>query len=653
VKDNYSPEITGDQNNTFYATENCSATVNLSVNATDICTPNFELEYKYDFDSNGDGSYDETVDNERNFQRLLQMGQYYLRWMITDNCGNAASFVQSINVKDEKAPTPYCYSDIVSVIIQNEGNVTIWANDFNLGSEDNCSGQDLYFTFGANSPVFYNSAHYYKPNNSGTGSLLANETEFLAGDAEFWQPVNKSSGKAFNCSDLGSNILQIYLEDAEGNKDFCTVEFDVQDNNNYCGGNNSQATVSGIVSSMNNNRIADVEMTLNNFDVESSEIQLTDNEGEYAFNLSTIYGDYILSTNYDGYYLDGVSTLDLILIQKHILGVTQLDSKDKLVAADVNHNGDISVMDLVSLRKIILGIADDFPLGKAWMVVPKTDFENEGIEAQQLSDSLRLENLAQGLNNIDFLGIKIGDVNHSSETLNSGNVEIRSIDQVQLELIEREFKAGDQLVIPFSIAEKIDLSGMQFTLRFDPQLTAFKEIRAAGLDMSSDNLGLRFESSGLISFSWNDISAKKFEKGDILFEVVFNGLKNSYLSEVFEINSKITIAEAYDSELEIMPVTLTVIDPIESVSEFELFQNSPNPFSETTNISFSIPTKQRVMLTITDLSGKVIYMYSNIYNQGFNEITVTKEELRNTSGILIYSLESEQGKISKRMLYIK
>ena len=54
-------------------------------------------------------------------------------------------------------------------------------------------------------------------------------------------------------------------------------------------------------------------------------------------------------------YTNGVSTLDLVLIQRHIfLGLTKLDSPEKLLAADVNKDGKVTASDLVELRKLIL-----------------------------------------------------------------------------------------------------------------------------------------------------------------------------------------------------------------------------------------------------------------------------------------------------------
>jgi len=49
------------------------------------------------------------------------------------------------------------------------------------------------------------------------------------------------------------------------------------------------------------------------------------------------------------------------LIQKHILFIERFGDYKKLLAADVNSDSDINVLDLLDLRKIILGIAEKLP----------------------------------------------------------------------------------------------------------------------------------------------------------------------------------------------------------------------------------------------------------------------------------------------------
>jgi len=66
---------------------------------------------------------------------------------------------------------------------------------------------------------------------------------------------------------------------------------------------------------------------------------------------------------------DGVSTIDITLMVRHILGLTLLDEDYKLIAADVNQDDKISGIDVVALRKVILGLSG-FPNDNVWQFDP-------------------------------------------------------------------------------------------------------------------------------------------------------------------------------------------------------------------------------------------------------------------------------------------
>ncbi|MBK9583675.1 MAG: hypothetical protein IPO48_17815 [Saprospiraceae bacterium] len=64
--------------------------------------------------------------------------------------------------------------------------------------------------------------------------------------------------------------------------------------------------------------------------------------------------------------MNGVSTLDLVMIQRHILGLQALDSNYKLIAADANNDGKVTASDLTDLRKLILGVTTALPNNTSW-----------------------------------------------------------------------------------------------------------------------------------------------------------------------------------------------------------------------------------------------------------------------------------------------
>ncbi|MEM1219026.1 MAG: hypothetical protein AAGH79_08935, partial [Bacteroidota bacterium] len=66
---------------------------------------------------------------------------------------------------------------------------------------------------------------------------------------------------------------------------------------------------------------------------------------------------------------NGLTTLDLVRIKKHILQVDPMQNPYRLLAADVNDSESITTLDLVAIQKVILGIETEFPNQQIWKFV--------------------------------------------------------------------------------------------------------------------------------------------------------------------------------------------------------------------------------------------------------------------------------------------
>ena len=87
-------------------------------------------------------------------------------------------------------------------------------------------------------------------------------------------------------------------------------------------------------------------------------------------------------------------------------------------------------------------------------------------------------------------------------------------------------------------------------------------------------------------------------------------------------------------------------------SEFVLFQNVPNPFSDITEIQFSLPGAGDVTFTVYDLSGREILRQTTTYNAGNNTIALRADQLNATS-VMYYTLETAYGTASRKMIQIR
>ena len=92
----------------------------------------------------------------------------------------------------------------------------------------------------------------------------------------------------------------------------------------------SAALISGDVQTDEGEMVEAVEVMISSTHPEHPSMVITQNNGAYAFSGNPMQLDYEISAARDDDYMNGVSTLDLVLIQKHILGLDLLDSPYKI-----------------------------------------------------------------------------------------------------------------------------------------------------------------------------------------------------------------------------------------------------------------------------------------------------------------------------------
>jgi type IX secretion system substrate protein len=87
-------------------------------------------------------------------------------------------------------------------------------------------------------------------------------------------------------------------------------------------------------------------------------------------------------------------------------------------------------------------------------------------------------------------------------------------------------------------------------------------------------------------------------------------------------------------------------------SEFKLHQNFPNPFNPTTNILFSIPGEEKVLLKIYNVLGKeVSTLLNEVKTAGTHSITFDGKSL--ASGVYFYSIEAGTFTSTKKFILLK
>ena len=350
--------------------------------------------------------------------------------------------------------------------------------------------------------------------------------------------------------------------------------------------------------------------------------------------------------------LNGVTTLDLALMSKHILGIERFTSPFPIIAADANKSGSVTTFDVVTLRRLILGIDTAFANNTSWRFVPSNyTFPNPADPFQaSFPESLNLNVQNVAITNAHFTGIKVGDVNGSVDPTARLAAEARGSEpSVPLVLEDRAFQAGDAIEIVLQ-APTASLEGLQFTLKFNAEALAFQAIDPEKGLIGAEYMGANRAAAGVLTFCFEPVAslaargrtAEQLSKP--LLALRFTARQSGVLSQVLRIANQPTPALAFRETGGASQPVLQFQSPNPTVRCF------PNPFG-TAGVSFETNTGSTgmVRLEIFDLHGKRIV--DKKYNNAAPTNTVhLPATLFPQAGVYLYTVDMGTHRISGKMI---
>ena len=587
--------------------ENCgNAYVELFVNATDDCTPTADLDFSYVITTAGGAFVDQGTNT--NASGAFANGEYVITWTVGDGCANYHSAPFTFKVEDKKKPTPVCINGLSTVIMPSAGAVTIWASDFESGSSfDNCTPYSgLQFSFSSD--------------------------------------VTETS-RTFTCDEISASsqvTVEIWVTDGNGNQDFCVTYILVQDPNGACPPT-ATAAVAGGIQTEEGDDVEDVTVTL----MGSNEAPITTGANG-AFNFPNMAGtNYVVTPTKDMNPLNGVTTFDLVLISKHILGTQALGTPYKMIAADANASNTITTFDIVTLRRLILQIDTDFANNDSWRFVASNyafpDVTNPWSEVFPETVNLETSNAT------DFVGVKIGDVNGSASPNSLLGTDTRTFDgNLVLNIEDTKVAAGEEFAVDFKASDFNNMLGYQFTLAFEN--AEFVDVTTSLEKLGTENFGLSMVEEGIITTSWNTATPVKMNDDAVLFTLTFKATAATQLSEVLSLSSRYTVAEAYTSNEDLYNVALSFNGEV-ATADFKVYQNTPNPFKEVTTIGFNLPAAATTTLRVFDVTGKVLTSMEVEGAKGYNMVELNRGQLSAT-GVLYYQVETANHTATMKMILV-
>ncbi len=547
----------------------------------------------------------------------LPAGLYKLQATVTDECQNESVCELTFEVVGGKKPTPICLTSLTVELtpMDTDGDgqadtamATVPAVDFDQSSTPACGSS-------------VESLTYLIDDGSGDPAL----------------PALTATHLDVGCVDIGDKVVRMYVLDESGSWDYCSVLLIVQNNMGGCGDiSGATGTISGTIQTELGDAVELVDVAVERSNGLAMLVS-SDLSGSYEFRIPTGMEAFIVpKKNTD--YVNGVSTRDLVAIQKQILGKSVLDTWFKQQAADANADGQVNALDLIQLRKLILGKDQTLPDSPSWRFYDN-DTKQQSYHITAMQEEMHM----------DFTGVKIGDVNLDNDPTRRSP---RSGESLVLMVDDKEYQRGSREWVAVRAKDFSSIDGLQFTLKTDAARLIVHGVRPAHLALTEENVNIENVSRGWLTASWNAPSGEAISvaDGEVLFHLDVEIRSDLTLNEGLTIGDDVTAAEAYHIDGHDLDVALQFARQQDG---FMLRQNQPNPFAQETMIGFESPVSAPAVMTIYDVTGRIVKIRQGDVAKGYNTWIVQRAELGLAAGVLYYRLEIEGNTAVKKMILMR
>lgn len=651
IFDTVAPELTLSMLDTLCVdTSFCRTLVTVGIAVNDACQIE-EGELLINIDFNNDGVFEATSGTlgtlsgsfpNYTFSVNMPIGDHRFEFVTTDDCGNTGIQEQAFRVNDCYVPALVCRGDRIYNLeavlepgdidgdgIVEEAAALVEAVELARCNFEDCSGS---LTFSVN---------------------------------RVGEPADRDQSTMFlDCQDRYTVQLELYVWDEAfnpfsvqpdgsvggNNWRMCEVTVFVQDPSLVCNdcAVEDNITINGEINTLSGEPMTAITVVAGG-DAGTTE---TDVFGNYQLG-GTLGSTYELRAEIAADPRAGISTLDILILQYHLLGLQTITDPYLLLAADVNRDGELSALDLVALQGLVLSREEFFPAGSPWRFVP-ADWDGTGNP----SETIMLTELQDCTFDHDFVGIKLGDLNNTlganagaGDGLLAGSVG-RSRPESFL-VADQDITPGMEVTVRVTLPEAAAYAGGQAGFSWNRRALTLLDYQSANL--AADNM---HQHSNRLLMSWKE----QLTSSEVV-TISFRTNATGKLSDFIQLEDAADFRdEIYQPNLTVHPVFLRWTNPTEVVvatadegaegeadlRPFGLLGVFPNPVNTTTRIGINAAVAQRAKLRVMDITGRVVLEASPLLIEGEQWIMVDARDW--PAGTYSFTLETKEGLSSGKLL---
>jgi hypothetical protein len=393
---------------------------------------------------------------------------------------------------------------------------------------------------------------------------------------------------------------------------------------------NCEFTINGKVLTPTDKGVRNARVTISGGN--ATQTSLTDTAGNYSFKV--LPGNHTLTPakTFEQNKTNGVSTLDLALIQSHILQKTPLDAAYKVIAADANNSSSVTTADILDLRRLILGTDTTLPNNRNWAFVDGEQTFANTSNPFPLNATKTYSNLSANTTHT-FRGIKIGDVNYDRNPLVD---QAPSGDTLRLYYEWSDTQDG-HILLRLKTQGVAGIMGYQTSLKWDADKLTLDGILS---NPTGIGFGERWKSEGFLNLSWNDPLARglSFTDGMLLLEMRFR--KSSRLDRTaLRLDEEKLVTEAFNGNFQSVGVRLAPSE-IKGGDWQGMLRIFPNPAGRDVNIEWRQEKRGQTTIRLLDATGRLAYVHRGFYEAGAQRHVIQLDRTATAAGSRIVQVVS-------------